>query len=78
MLFRSGKATVEITNDDTEGIFTTPSSIEFADGETIAAINVAFDRSVMQASTVYSVKISLPEHPISGKATNYTLSVRRD
>lgn len=74
----NGRATIEITNDDTEGVFIVPATVEFADGELDATINVAFDRSGMQAGTAYSVKISLPAHPITGKATNFDLSVRRD
>lgn len=74
----NGQATIEISNSDTDGLFTIPSTVEFADGESEATINVKFDRSIMAAGVAYDVTVNLPQHPITGKPTAYKLSVRRD
>ena len=73
-----GEAVIEIANSDTESLFNVPSELKFADGETESTLTVSFNRSSMLPGTAYPVKISLPEHPITGKATNFNLSVRRD
>lgn len=73
-----GAAEVEVVMNDESGFFNTPSTVNFEDGSYEATITVSFNKESLEIGKNYTIGLKLPKNPISGKVTDYVLTVTRD
>lgn len=73
-----GAAEIAVTMTDEYGYFSIPNTVNFEDGSYEATITVSFNKDALEIGKNYTIGLKLPENPISGKVTDYALTVTRD
>ena len=74
----NGAASVAVTATDESGYFDVPVTANFADGAYETTLTVSFDKEALEIGKEYKIALSIPETPIAGKQTSYSLNVTRD
>lgn len=57
-----GSSTVNVASEDASGLFSIPSSVTFADGQTVAPLVVTFDFAQLTAEQQYPLTLTLDEN----------------
>jgi hypothetical protein len=73
-----GAASVAISLSDESGLFTSPESVNFADGVYEVKIPVTFDRSQLVVGQTYPIEITVPANPVKERIVKHTLNITRD